>query len=109
MFSLWGYGSTDVLFDKANTIVPMPPSWILGILFYVHIPLDYGVIPVLLPADAPQPMTPKYIDQVHTSLRADAGIYMPSVLKELARNPTYLDHMNTCPGSDLAAHHLIAK
>ena len=76
-----------------KVIVPMPPSWILGLVFYVHIPLDYGVIPILLPVTAPQPMTPEYINQVHTSVHAGAGIYIPAVLKELARNPTYLDHM----------------
>ena len=93
MLSLWPYGDFGPLLDKMEIIAPMPPSWILGLFFYIHIPLDLESIPIFLPSDAPQPMTSEYIDRVHTSVHSDGGIYVPSVLKELARNSNYLDHM----------------
>jgi acyl-coenzyme A synthetase/AMP-(fatty) acid ligase len=93
MFSIWSYGSAVTLFENSKLIVPIPPSWILGLALYVHGPLDFGTVPVLLPTTAPQPITAEYIDKVHTSVHADGGTYIPAVLRELSRNQTYLDHM----------------
>jgi hypothetical protein len=62
-------------------------------MFYLLIPLDFGLIPILLPGTAPQPMTAEYVDQIHSSVYTDAGIYIPAVLKELARKPEYLERM----------------
>jgi hypothetical protein len=56
-------------------------------------PLDVGMIPILLPPNAPWPLTASYIDEIHTITKPQAGTYLPMVLKELARNPTYIDNM----------------
>jgi acyl-coenzyme A synthetase/AMP-(fatty) acid ligase len=87
-------------------IVVMAPSWILGLTMYVYIPMTLDTLAVLLPADAPQPLTAEYMDQIHTAVRPDAGVYIPSLLKDLARNPEYIDHMRhmkmvACGGAPL--------
>jgi acyl-coenzyme A synthetase/AMP-(fatty) acid ligase len=91
MSNIFGY--THSLYHNATVISPMPPSWIVGLLMNVHAPLDLGVVPILLPVDAPLPMSAEYIDKVHTTTRAKGVFYVPSLLKELSRNQTYIDHM----------------
>jgi acyl-coenzyme A synthetase/AMP-(fatty) acid ligase len=93
MISILTWGKAELLFRSIKFIVPMPPSWIAGFYSYAPLPFRCDAIPILLPVTAPQPMTPEYIDQVHTSVNAEAGIYIPAVLKELARKPEYVDHM----------------
>lgn len=93
MMFLFLAGAGTSLFKDAKMIIVMPPSWILGLTMYVHIPMTLDTIAVLLPADAPRPLTAEYMDQIHTTVRPDAGVYVPSLLKDLARNPKYIDHM----------------
>jgi acyl-coenzyme A synthetase/AMP-(fatty) acid ligase len=39
-------------------------------------------------------MTAEYMDRIHTSIAdCDGGVYVPDVLQELVKNPTYVDNM----------------
>jgi hypothetical protein len=88
------YGGTSKKFVNRNLICPMPPSWTAGLFMYVNTALDSGMVPIIIPADAPLPMTAEYMDQVHTSVpEADGGVYVPALLKELVKNPTYIDNI----------------
>ncbi len=73
-------------------IAVMSPSWILGLTMYVHIPMTLGTIAVL-PADTPHTLKAEYMDQIHITVRPDVDIYVLSLLRDLARNPEYIDHM----------------
>jgi hypothetical protein len=87
------YGDSTKFLNR-NLICPIPPSWIMGLFMYLNIALDYGMVPIIIPVDAPLPMTTEYMDQVHTSVpEADGGVYIPALLKELVKNPTYIDNM----------------
>lgn len=71
----------------------MPPFWSLGLNFQIQVSLDIGMVPILLPPNAPWPLTASYIDEIHSVTKPQAGTYLPAVLKELARNPTHIDNM----------------
>lgn len=91
--SLLNTGFLHTMFSSLKTGIPLPPSWILGIFFHVNMPIESGVIPILLPSDSPMPMTAPYMDALHVQTQADAGVYVPFVLKGPAENLTYLEHM----------------
>ncbi|RDL38882.1 Uncharacterized protein BP5553_03222 [Venustampulla echinocandica] len=93
MLTVFNTGDGPRIWGDIKLIVPMPPSWMLGFNFQVISPLDFGTIPILLPRDAPHPMTAEYMDKIHTSVQADGGLYIPYLLEELARNPIYLENM----------------
>lgn len=65
----------------------------MGIAFHLILPLQYGTIPIPLPLDAPQPMTGDYMHKVHTSVEAEAGVYIPYVLEQLSKKAEYVDRM----------------
>jgi hypothetical protein len=44
---------------------------------------------------APLPMTAEYMNRIHTIASADGGIYVPSVLKELAKTPSHIENMKS--------------
>ncbi|KAF2087957.1 acetyl-CoA synthetase-like protein, partial [Saccharata proteae CBS 121410] len=82
------------LLAQKKIIVTMPPEWIAGLLLTLHFPVYLDTIPILLPTDAPTPLTAEYMDTVHRMLPdADGGVYVPDLLKQLAKHPAYVNNM----------------
>ncbi|CAG8979441.1 hypothetical protein HYALB_00011954 [Hymenoscyphus albidus] len=95
MLSIFATDSGDLatMFEGLRTFVPLPPSWGLGVAFHMIMSIQFGTIPISLPTDSPQPLTAEYVDKVHTSVQAEAGVYIPYVLEQLSKTPEYLEHM----------------
>jgi hypothetical protein len=93
MTAIYNRGDFWPKLRNLRVLVAFRPFWSLGINFHVQMSLDVGMIPILLPPNAPWPLTASYIDEIHTVTKPQAGTYLPMVLKELARNPAYIDNM----------------
>ena len=93
MMSLVDRGEAWPLLRNQKVLIAMPLSWVVGLDFQMQIALDIGIIPILLPPDAPWPLPASYIDEIHTITKPQPGAYVPAVLGELTRNPTYIDNM----------------
>jgi hypothetical protein len=39
------------VFENARILFPIPPLWIMGILFYINISLEFGAIAIIQPVD----------------------------------------------------------
>lgn len=51
------------------------------------------LVPIFLPIDAPQPMTAAYIDQAHQAIPSTLCIAVPDTLRQLVKEPSYLENM----------------
>jgi acyl-CoA synthetase (AMP-forming)/AMP-acid ligase II len=92
IFNTHGDFSNELI--NKNLISLMPPAQIGGLLCFVLFPLDLSTVLILLPVDAPLPMTAEYMNKIHRSIPdVDGGVYVPAVLKDLVRNPKYLNNM----------------
>lgn len=85
--------SASLLFMNRRVFDPIPPSWLFGLVMILYFPLGFNSIPVLVPTDAPMPLTASYIDTLHQAVEVDGGIYVPDTLVQLSKNPAYLATM----------------
>jgi acyl-CoA synthetase (AMP-forming)/AMP-acid ligase II len=88
-----GNPAATFLYSNHRVLNPLPPSWVFGLAMILHLPIGFDAIPVLLPADAPMPMTAAYIDLIHQFVELDGGVYVPDTLKQIAKSPEYLKTM----------------
>ncbi|KAG9238968.1 hypothetical protein BJ875DRAFT_275589 [Amylocarpus encephaloides] len=94
MLSIFDTGDVESFWVDTKILVPLPPSWILGLYLHILAPMQRGTIPISLPLGAPLPMTAEYMDKVHTTVKVETGVYIPYVLEQLSRNPEYLSNMH---------------
>lgn len=72
----------------------LPMSWMAGLWFTACSSLTMGLLPILLPAAAPQPMTPEYVVKVMQLApkgEKNGLIWIPSGLRQLVKDPTSLE------------------
>lgn len=85
--------ASEAKWRDRTLVQAMPMSWVGGLIPTMCCPLYLDSTSVILPATAPQPMTPAYIDQVYEMTGITVGTFVPNLLKQLVKTPSYFDHL----------------
>lgn len=87
--------SVFLLTKGLRTIVPVPISWAMTAVVYTTAAFAYNMIPVLLPSSVPLPPSAAVTHALHKVLDppAEAAVYIPFMIKELAANEEYFELM----------------
>ena len=86
----------DLLFNT-TALISFPPSWVFGIVNWLHMPLFYEttvVIPFHENSQSHYPLAPEEADAAHQAdIAIDGGVYVPDVLKRLSKQGEWLRNM----------------
>jgi hypothetical protein len=77
MMSIYNRGDFWPKLRNLRVLVAMKSFWSLRLNFQIQMPLDVGMIPILLPPNAPWPLTASYIDEIHTITKPSGRCISP--------------------------------